>query len=1742
VTNHGTVTTGAAGQPEESANAIGIFAQSVGGGGGSGTGGFLWWGGDQGGPGGTGGNVTVTNTGTVATYGDFSAAVLAQSVGGGGGVGGSRNFVPFVALGARGGLGGSAGTVTLNLDGAGTITTEGEFAQGVLAQSVGGGGGVGGSANGYGVAFSLAIGGPGGAGGSGSTVTVNATSNNDRAWNTAGGIDGTAFDLVTSGEHATGILAQSIGGGGGAGGGARSISGSAVFNLNLSFGGNGGTGGKGGAVNVYSDLDIYSGGSDAIGILAQSIGGGGGQGGKAYANAATVELPAEPVNLTFVGAFGGKGGSGNSASATHVYNGGLVATSGDGAIGILAQSIGGGGGAGGDSTAISRVLPLTQASKASIAVNLVTALGGDGGTGGHAGEVIVHNASHAGLGAGAVLTSGTSATGIVAQSIGGGGGKGGDAHAVLYTVTMTQFFQALAKLAPTGNTSNIFALDFALAVGGKGGAGGDAGYVQVYNGEQIRNADGSFSITPGLIRASGAASAGIVAQSIGGGGGSGGEGAVNGAGARVNLDIGVGGSGGAAGSGGEVYVLNPAGASISTGAVSMAEATEEQISEGSSPFALVTTGAGASGILAQSIGGGGGTGGNADAASALDDSWTSDVVLAASLLEFGNNLRKWEKEATKEIFTPKVNINIAVGGSGGAAGNAGAVLVDNGGAIETFGEQSHGVHAQSVGGGGGNGGAVEAASVFWQAKVGAVTEPATVSLGSSVGGSGGAAGDGGKVTVNHYAGGSILTHGYGANGIFAQSIGGGGGYGGSATANAEGVVYIGLAKQGETGSFGRGGNLSVGSAGLIETWGDDAHGILAQSIGGGGGSGVAGCTNSDSGFPGEPGPVGGASPCWGNYESEDGETLENPTWGAYLSIKVSIGAAPSYLTDTGNDGGSVTVTVSNSIATHGSRSMGVVAQSIGGGGGFFSGAAEAFEQTFVAPEAGHSHSHGRAVEVAIDAGGSITTWGDGAWGVLAQSVGGSGGFVGDPSLDLGLLVSNTMRNQCCKYSEYAYTTGADGGDVSVKLAANTSIITHGRNAHGIVAQSIGGGGGIAAGGLRSRDATVYMGNPLSPEWAGEIPSDPIWWSGEGRYITIDIAERASVHAIGEGSVGILAQSSGGRDFMRAITVTVAGTVSGGSGYAPDASNADDLTGPAAILVTGGESRRNKHDSVDTPNTITVTGTGMVYGHVDASGNADVNAMAIRSIYGYTDVRIQNGGLVVGGITLGTPSDPDLGSVTIDNGGTWLSGPYSRTATQSVHNHGLIVVTQPSVLEGSLKHYADGELQIALDPAVHFDKAALTVTGLARLEGKITPVIDNLLAGEFRLLKAGSLESSPSLDDPFLFDWAQRITADGELRLSALTDFRPAGLGLGDNQEETVQYLERAWESGDPYFASHFAYMLRMDSAAQHGGMLDALGGAELLHQHGATLQAIPTLLGEAIDCPTMGGADVIVGEGSCAWMGVGQSWGRYTGKDTRDNDTDADLFSFGLQKEIRPGWFLSGVIGRVSSDADAGNVRSSGRTTVGSLGVKHQRGNWILGASLAWGEGSYDSVRSFALPLAGGRASAPEAVLRSDSEMDIRALRTRVSYEFDRDGWYLRPTLDVDALQTETSGFDEEAGNHLFRLSGDGDSKREVVATPHVEIGALFDLGGENRLRAYVDAGVRLAPDADREMDVRISGANTSIGFMRNRMDVPLATGLLKVGAQIYRNDALDLRLEYGLEANDDFRNETATARVAWHF
>ena len=232
---------------------------------------------------------------------------------------------------------------------------------------------------------------------------------------------------------------------------------------------------------------------------------------------------------------------------------------------------------------------------------------------------------------------------------------------------------------------------------------------------------------------------------------------------------------------------------------------------------IATYGAQSDGIYAQSVGGGGGSGG---AASSTDKA-ANDTPVQASL---------------------------AVGGQGGAGGAGGPVTVTNGtgGTILTQGVAAFGIFAQSVGGGGGEG------------SLAGTVNGSLQSLGMGIGGNGGGGGDGGVVTVttgDGANGSTITTTGKHGIAIFAQSVGGGGGLVRTMTTdqtfdpskiviNPQGrladIHGFSLNIGGQNGSSGAGGNVNVFASGPITTSGLDAHAILAQSIGAGGGMAVGG--------------------------------------------------------------------------------------------------------------------------------------------------------------------------------------------------------------------------------------------------------------------------------------------------------------------------------------------------------------------------------------------------------------------------------------------------------------------------------------------------------------------------------------------------------------------------------------------------------------------------------------------------------------------------------------------------------------------------------------------------------------------------------------------------------------------------------------------------------------------------------------------------------------------------------------
>ena len=963
--NTGAITT-------EGVGSHGIFVQSIGGGGGSGaaSGGMVSIGG-SGNSGGKGGEVTVTNTGTIGTEGLGAVGIFAQSVGGGGGYGGSSGGL--ASFGGKGSVTSNGGRVTVV--NSGNITTGSGSdsvtagSQAIFAQSIGGGGGTGGTSGGL-----FSIGGSAGGGGNASVVRVE---NSGR--------------LVTRDANSSGISAQSVGGGGGNGGGA-------VAGLNalptVSIGGSGGSGGRGDSVIVDSHGgSIATEGDQSYGILAQSIGGGGGNGGFAVSGSLVVS----PVKV----AVGGSGGGGGAGGAVVVTGTSDIATSGSDAHGIVAQSVGGGGGNGG----------FTVGASYGGGVNWSIGVGGSGGVGGNASVVRVGSPLDPILGT--IEVSGDRSCGIVAQSIGGGGGNGG------FTVTG----------ALLGGTT----VD--LSFGGKGGAGG--------RGEAVDVATGATIVT------SGANGHGILAQSIGGGGGAGGWTLAAGVTAFGGTGLSIGGAGGPGVQGGKVSVLSQGGietfgefahgilaqsigggggaggmsgsAMVNfSGAIPMPPQIPVTVSSNfgvsiggkggsggtadsvrvTNDGAIVTHGGDSQGIVAQSIGGGGGAGGKTLAA-------TANIGIPTG-------------EPGPEIH---VDFALAIGGTGGTGNHAGAVDVANTGRIDTEGDAAHGVLAQSIGGGGGIGGNARSMTLGIDPSewVGA-QNPMEISPSAniSVGGKGAGGGDGGRVTVDND--GAITTRGADAYGILAQSIGGGGGAGGGGyhgldwgeigvpdwlvpflpdlgdASNLLNLQDATVVVGGQGGSSGHGNAVAIRNAGTLRTFGDGSIGILAQSIGGGGGIGGVGAQGD-----GTVG-VGGRGGAAGN-------------------------------------GGAVTVESSGRVETFGTAAHAILAQSIGGGGGIGGNVDRGLTDFGLNVALGaNGGSAGNGGTVLVNANGDIVTHGMGASGIVAQSVGGGGGIGGDLGFGLG----------------FGGSVGGDGSGDAVTVDLSGSVTTLGDGAHGIVAQSAGG--------------------------------------------------------------------------------------------------------------------------------------------------------------------------------------------------------------------------------------------------------------------------------------------------------------------------------------------------------------------------------------------------------------------------------------------------------------------------------------------------------------------------------------------------------------------------------------------------------------------------------------------------------------------------------------------------------------
>ncbi len=1597
VRNSGALTTNAS-------SAHGLYAESVGGGGGSG--GFSLTGsaavgstgavaigvslGGDGAKGGQGGSISVTQSGRVQTQAGAAHGVLAQSVGGGGGDGGFSGAFSFsastqtagainIGLGGTGGPGGSGGVVALT--NSGWISTTGDASRGILAQSVGGGGGTGGgsvtgtmtgaSSGGKTVGIGVALGGSGGVGGAAGNVSLTNQANVD-----------------TDGDRSHALAAQSAGGGGGTGGWAGAFTIAAnkekSASVSVALGGDGGTGATAGAVNVSSatGVDLKTEGNDAYGILAQSVGGGGGDGGSAFTLAAS---GSKSLNVGL--SLGGSGGTGGSAGIVDVATASTLETTGAGAHAVLAQSVGGGGGVGGASG--------SMAAGGSKSVQLSVSLGGTGGTGGVGNVVTVDND-------GVIVTRGESAAGVFAQSVGGGGGTGGmagfeeDAYGQHVWGDSGGGGGGGAGSGSHGSEN----LNLSFAMGGTGGSGNTGGNVFVTNDGEITS-HGFNAHT-------------VFAQSVGGGGGSGGASlaasAATGATKTGTIAVTLGGSGGTGGHAGAVSVTNN--------------------------NTLLANADGASAIFAQSVGGGGGDGGYAKG-------FTLQRERATAAGAGGSG--------SPDSF----EMTVAVGGGGGAAGNGGSVTVSNTHAIDTVGDVAHAVFAQSVGGGGGSGGST---GIGGDDLATLLEDGNTINATLSIGGGGGASGDGSTVDITND--GRIKSVGDASYGIFAQSIGGGGGQVGMGGAASTGTLAIG----GSGAAAGDGGAITVRNNESIETNGALAYGIFAQSIGGGGG--VGGSANTDS-LSDKRGDITSAVKA-GTSKGDIKAGLEE-----MVTISLGIGGKGG----ASGAGDAVTVTNNGSILTKGDGAYGVFAQSVGGGGGQGGkgGIANAGTLSF----GGAGGNSGDGGDVSVTNNGDIATEGYGAYGIFAQSVGGGGGDAGDTTIGVDEFGVDASLNP-------NGGNDGDGGDVTVVSTGNITL--KGSGCIGIVAQSVGGGGGV----LGDMTGLSHMGS--------------VGGTGVGGKVTV--THTGNITMLGSNSVAVVAQSSAA-DGADNVTVTLDGEIVGGdgigSGFRFDGglnnvlNNTKTLTAASNLAVDGGTGNDQ------------VNNTGSVLGNVTLGTGTNGFDNQLPGFFKTGDTIDLNGGL-------------------LNNSGNLQPGEKSEVYPSDTS------VAQEVDITGDFVQDNNGLLTI--DMSFNSPSDRLNVSGTADVDGTITPTLLNLIniiPAPFILTGGGVVNSGAEVTDTVVIDYGLQV--DGRDLLLTI-DPRFEAPAETSNQAAIGHHFNQCLRvGGADELGIILAWLGNLQDAEQIRKVYDSISPEPYLSVMQSAFLSARRFSDTLLASRQTAGANRFVAQGRTVWIsGFGAEQEREACDENFGFTEDAQGGAIGVQYVTGPNSVLGLAGAYEQSDIEVeGHATGDGQRFHLGAAFKHQGDLYMYDPRARRAPGQQSLVNQTCTPMFGYALNVgygqvdmtrdvaeliPPGTAESDSDHYYANARFHVAAPKSFGVAYIKPALDVNGTYLYMKSFEEE-GVAGFNVQGVDQDEMWITVEPALELGVEGQVTTGVALRAYVSGGFRYAFDDQIGFESHFQGSPAGAGDYEVTLESDDSVFPVGAGIELIGIDRLSLRLSY---------------------
>jgi uncharacterized protein with beta-barrel porin domain len=849
--------------------------------------------------------------------------------------------------------------------------------------------------------------------------------------------------------------------------------------------------------------------------------------------------------------------------------------------------------------------------------------------------------------------------------------------------------------------------------------------------------------------------------------------------------------------------------------------------------------------------------------------------------------------------------------------------------------------------------------------------------------------------------------------------------------------------------------------------------------------------------------------------------------------------------------------------------------------------------------------------------------------VLAQSVGGGGGLIRTLSLDQqGNQSDSTTSNEPDDFNVLldfgqAGASGASGSGGHVQAYVGGSVSTTGRNAHGVVGLSIGGGGGAVGGGVVNliqrapnaapssgdggevdiilNDAIVSVsGTNSAAVWGASIggggaalltdtapnaaSAQPDGQSGNAENVIISL-QNSKVSASGGGPAiiahsiaggGLSPADGGGTDpsggnAWKSVTPDLTYY---GLGIAGDAivslENASSVTATdsSAIVAASMADRDQGNDGSSTANAVvevqdsaatnasadhptimflSILNPSILRNIGGTIANAVTGGYAVSPVWTGTQVNITNSGTITGNIDTGVNQAVGAALAAaaprIDNRWGGVLAPYDTIAVEGglVRNAGVIAVSGArhigrTELDGDLEQLGPGRLRFKLDAARgRVDR--LHVTGSATLDGGFEIVPVTLLPRRFEVMTAAgglSLLDSFASVDPHVFVYNEDSTAT-TLAFTPSADF--SAPGSEGERGRLARHLQRIWDDGGTGFASGFAALAGVNDAGHYAAALDVMSARSVAAVGYARYLNSQWFARVGHSCPAFDEASVVRTEHSCGWLQVrGSALERDASGSDPGFEFDSVITAVGGQAEVGDGIFVGGAIGWEDSDltAETADTSIDGDALLASATAKREIGPWTLSGAVDLGYGSFDSSRTI-------RIAAVQETADGSSNASNVGLHFRAAYEMPRNGWYAEPAIDVDLNHIRIDGYTETGGGD-FDLAVDSSSATVLTGTPWIKVGRRADLNGGGTVNAYASAGLSLSAGEDFDITARFASAPPGTGDFTTTPHNPGVVGRISAGVELFATDRVQLRLQYDGSFADNQTENAGLLRLAYFF